>query len=172
MLWVFFGPRFWTSLHSPLEPMRTCGFFLHTSLECVNPLRLVLQLTPRHLPQLWRLYFRYTHTYTRAHTHAPPPSCMLCHSKGRLLRKVCDGPSLCPEKQRINNGSSDSPSPMWVLLLLTDFSVLRFDPWVGSREVDPSHRTPCLSLPLALTISSSTEWFFLFNCCLLGIDSG
>ena len=96
-------------------------------------------------------------TETVVHLPLRPPLWMLCCSNTDLLWMVCDGPSLCPGKQRINKASLDAPSPMWVLLLWTDYSLsLRFDLWAERREADLSQLILCPSL-----ISSSTEMFFL-----------
>lgn len=125
--------------------MRTFGFMLHTSLECGN----LCGAGPS------------------AHTQATSLAaetvfriCSCCHfgyravPNAELLRKVCDGLHLCPGKQSINNGSSDAPKPMWVLLLLTDLSV----PEIGTLSGEEGSRS-LISDTLSLSSSCSCDLF-------------
>lgn len=121
--------------------MRTFGFELHTSLECVN---------------LWG-------ARPSAHTEVPSlavetvfHSSSGCHFgcyvilNAELLRKIYDGLCLCPGKHSIDNGSSDPPKPLWVLLLLADLSV----PEIGTLDGEEGSR-PLMAVTLPLSCSCS-----------------
>lgn len=82
-----FWTMFWTSPYSPPEHVGSSDVFLCLSLECVNPLGLVLQIAHRPLLQLQRLYCT-SHCHHRVGWRAVP--------NAELLRMVCEGPRLHP----------------------------------------------------------------------------
>lgn len=108
----YFGGLGSEHLHIPYQSHGDFWFLSPPITRACEPLGLVLQPTHRYLSQIWRLYF------------IPTPS---CHHFGccaipnaELLRQVCDGHSLCPGNQRLNDGSLDSPKPMCVCASLDD----------------------------------------------------
>lgn len=122
---------------------------------------LLISVTDLCVPGMWEPLWGWPSAHTQATSLAVETvfrvsSC--CHfgccavPNAELLRRVCDGLSLCPGKQSINNGSSDAPKPMWVLLLLTDLSV----PEIGTLSGEEGSRS---LISDTLSLSSSCHLF-------------